>query len=118
MAPLVWLVTGCSAGFGHELVLQILKKGDNVIATARNASKLDALRAAGAAALALDVTADLDTLKQIAEKANGIYGRIDILVNNAGFVLDGAVEETRYILPFLVKLNGPSPPRSYSCINL
>ncbi|PGH09416.1 hypothetical protein AJ80_07691 [Polytolypa hystricis UAMH7299] len=92
--PKVWLITGCSTGFGHELALQALQRGEKVIATARNISKLNALKEAGAATLQLDVTANLDPLKKVAEMANGIHGRIDVLVNNAAFVVDGPVEET------------------------
>ncbi|KAK2744798.1 hypothetical protein FQN55_006554 [Onygenales sp. PD_40] len=84
MPPLVWLITGCSSGFGHELTLQALNRGDKVIATARDAPKLTALQAAGAVTLALDVTSPLATLKEVAKTANDQYGRIDILFNNAG----------------------------------
>jgi len=94
MAPLVWLITGCSTGFGRELAVQILSRGDKVIATARDVSKLAALKAAGADTLALDVTADPDTIKQVTETAHRMYGKIDIFINNAGILMDGAVEET------------------------
>ncbi|PGH16337.1 hypothetical protein AJ79_01879 [Helicocarpus griseus UAMH5409] len=94
MAPRVWLITGCSSGFGHELTLQALKRGDKVIATSRNISGLTALKDAGAATLELDPSSSLATIKQFAEKAYATYGRIDVLVNNAGFATDGAVEET------------------------
>ncbi|KAK2778350.1 hypothetical protein FQN53_001809 [Emmonsiellopsis sp. PD_33] len=98
MPPLVWLLTGCSSGFGHELTLpQALNRGDKVIATVRDASKLTALQAAGAVTLALDVTSPLATLKEVAKTANDQYGRIDILFNNAGMVIDGALEETTFV---------------------
>ncbi|KAL2220181.1 short chain dehydrogenase [Thermoascus aurantiacus ATCC 26904] len=93
MAPRVWFITGCSTGFGRELALQVLQRGDRVIATARKASSLEELEAAGAKVLVLDVTASLDTLKQIAVTAHGFYGRIDVLVNNAGYVASGSIEE-------------------------
>ena len=70
MAPLVWFVTGCSTGFGRELVHAALSRGDKVIATARNASKLELLKDAGADTMQLDVTATLDDLKKSAEKAH------------------------------------------------
>lgn len=50
------LVIGASRGIGLEFVRQYLGAGDTVIATARQAHHLAALRAAGAQALALDVT--------------------------------------------------------------
>ena len=62
MTQLVWFVTGCSTGFGRELVLAALSRGDKVIATARNASKLELLKEAGADTMQLDVTASLDDL--------------------------------------------------------
>jgi NAD(P)-dependent dehydrogenase (short-subunit alcohol dehydrogenase family) len=68
MAPLVWFVTGYSTGFGRELVHAALSRGDKVIATARNASKLELLKDAGADTMQLDVTATLDYLKKSAEK--------------------------------------------------
>lgn len=40
MAPQVWFITGCSTGFGREVVKRALAEGDAVIATARNSSKL------------------------------------------------------------------------------
>lgn len=94
MAPRVWLITGCSSGFGREITLQVLKGGDKVIATSRNIAKLDDLKAAGADILALDVTAGFDAIKGVMKAAHGIHGRIDILLNNAGFVPKGAIEET------------------------
>ncbi|KAL6080574.1 putative Short-chain oxidoreductase [Balamuthia mandrillaris] len=92
--PKVWLITGCSAGFGKEVALAALKRGDKVIATARNADKLAELRDAGAHALALDVTSPLPELQALADEAIKVYGQVDILVNNAGYLLAGAVEET------------------------
>ena len=31
----VWLITGCSSGFGREIALAALSRGDAVVATAR-----------------------------------------------------------------------------------
>ncbi|KAK1929720.1 putative oxidoreductase YusZ [Phytophthora citrophthora] len=89
----VWLVTACSSGFGKEIVLAALARGDRVIATARDASKLQDLVDQGARALALDVTASDAELNKVITKALSFYGSIDILVNNAAFLLGGAIEE-------------------------
>lgn len=94
MTPQVWLITGCSSGFGHELVLEILHRGHNVIATARNTAKIEDLEAKGASVLQLDVTADTETIRSLVAAAFQIHQRIDVLVNNAGYVSMGAVEET------------------------
>lgn len=40
MSPKVFLVTGCSTGFGKYLVQEILDKGDICVATARNPDQL------------------------------------------------------------------------------
>ena len=89
----VWFITGCSSGFGEELALEALRRGDKVIATARNPNKLDSVKAAGAATIAWDVTAQLDDLKKAAGKAHKIYGRFDYLINNAGYNQVGGLEE-------------------------
>ncbi|OAP59409.1 hypothetical protein AYL99_06707 [Fonsecaea erecta] len=89
----VWFITGCSSGFGRELALGALRRGDRVIATARNASKLDDIKAAGATTMNWDVTAPLDDLKKTAEQAHQVYGRFDYLINNAGYNQVGGLEE-------------------------
>lgn len=91
----VWLITGCSSGFGKELVKAVLENGDRVIATARNTESLGWLNATPAdraIALELDVTKPQQVRETV---ANGIkhFGRIDVLVNNAGYGLLGAIEE-------------------------
>lgn len=85
MAPLVWLITGTSSGFGAAMVNDVLKRGDRVIATARNVDKIASLKEAGAATLKLDVTNPSAELKKTAAEAAAIYGSIDVLVNNAGY---------------------------------
>lgn len=40
MSPKVFLVTGCSTGFGNEYVKVILKEGHTVVATARKPESL------------------------------------------------------------------------------
>lgn len=95
-SPLVWLVTGCSTGFGRTLVPAILARGDNVIATARKLSDLsyvDELK--GAKALQLDVTATEDIIREKVETAVNLFGGINVLVNNAGYVMSGVWEEVR-----------------------
>ncbi|KAH7923191.1 NAD(P)-binding protein [Leucogyrophana mollusca] len=94
-SQLVWLITGTSSGLGRELALAALKRGDKVIATARerSMSKLDDLRTQGANALELDVTAPLNGLREVAAKAIELYGRVGVLVNNAGYIQTGTLEE-------------------------
>ncbi|KAI0747363.1 hypothetical protein BC629DRAFT_1560546 [Irpex lacteus] len=83
---LTWLVTGTSSGI--ELVLNILARGDKVIATARGRSfsKLTDLREKGAYICELDVVSGQDHLNAFAKQIIGEHGHIDVLVNNAGYV--------------------------------
>ena len=78
MALLIWFITGCSSGFGRELVRATHIRGDKVIATARNPIMLQALKDAGPDTMTLDVTAPLDELRVSAKEAHGLYGRIDV----------------------------------------
>ena len=36
----VWLITGCSTGFGRELAQQAIERGFNVVVTARDVQKV------------------------------------------------------------------------------
>lgn len=40
MTPRTWLITGVSSGFGRELSSQLLDRGDRVIGTVRDTSKI------------------------------------------------------------------------------
>ena len=96
MPQLTWLVTGCSSGIGESFVLELLGRGDHVIATARNGtSRLTSLKETGAAILDLDVAAPQHDLDIKIQEAIAIYGSIDVLVNNAGYIEAGMVEEVR-----------------------
>lgn len=91
----VWLITGCSTGFGRSLVAEVLKHGDKVVATARKIEAISDLvkdYPKDALALSLDVTKK-DQIELAVKKAIEIFGRIDVLVNNAGYGLIGALEE-------------------------
>ncbi|KAG6365499.1 hypothetical protein INS49_007110 [Diaporthe citri] len=91
----VWLITGCASGLGREIALAALERGDVVVATARDPSKLSNLATRGAMTERVDVTDSDENLaasvESITSKTPG--GRIDILVNNAGYILAGGVEE-------------------------
>jgi len=92
----VWLITGCSTGFGRELAIQVLKKGDKAIVTARKTSDiLDIVKdyKDRSIALELDVTKP-EQIREVVKKGMDVFGRIDVLVNNAGIGYFGAVEES------------------------
>lgn len=91
----VWFITGCSTGFGRDLVTLLLDQGHAVVATARDVTKITDLVAGhedSALALALDVT-DLDAIHHAVKQAEQKFGRIDVLVNNAGYGYFAAIEE-------------------------
>ena len=89
----VWLITGCSSGFGHELAKQVLGLGYRTVVTARNPSKVSALAALGdSLVLKLDVTDPAQIAAAVAA-AETHFGRIDVLVNNAGIGYFAALEE-------------------------
>jgi NAD(P)-dependent dehydrogenase (short-subunit alcohol dehydrogenase family) len=91
----VWLITGCSGGFGKILAHRALARGDRVVVTARNLDSLGEFTAQypqTARAVELDVTRAGDAQRAVsfAEKE---FGRLDVLVNNAGHGMIGAIEE-------------------------
>ena len=91
----VWLITGCSTGFGRELATILIARGYRVVATARDPAKLADL-VGGHEATALALKLDVDKPAQIAaavEATKKKFGRIDVLVNNAGYGYLAAVEE-------------------------
>ena len=92
----VWLVTGCSTGFGRELAAYLLAHGHRVAATARRTEDVAGLvegHGDRALALRLDVT-DAAQIDAAVKDALAHFGRIDVLVNNAGIGYFGAVEES------------------------
>lgn len=116
------LITGCSdGGMGAALALAFHKAGFNVIATARNPSKMAGLRSAGVGTMALDILSDASIAEAVSKVSS-----LDILVNNAGTsysmpITDMSFEEgknlfeinvwaqlnvTRAFLPLLLKSKG------------
>jgi NADP-dependent 3-hydroxy acid dehydrogenase YdfG len=89
----VWLITGCSTGFGHELAKQALVRGFRVAATAREPDELKSLLSLGdALTFRLDVT-DHRQIESAVKAAEDKFGQIDVLVNNAGIGYFAAIEE-------------------------
>ncbi|RYY54655.1 MAG: SDR family NAD(P)-dependent oxidoreductase [Chitinophagaceae bacterium] len=90
----VWFITGSSKGLGRALAEEVLKNGDQLVATARNPGQLaDLAKSYGGQVLtiALDVS-NKDQVREAVQSAMNQFGRIDVLVNNAGFGITGAAE--------------------------
>lgn len=91
----IWMISGCSTGFGRALAHQLLERGFRVILTARDPSTIRELAAAypqTACAVALDVTKKPDIERALLEGQRA-FGPIDVLVNNAGYGYYAPVEE-------------------------
>ncbi|WP_428658189.1 SDR family NAD(P)-dependent oxidoreductase [Runella sp.] len=90
------LITGASRGFGKIWAEAFLKRGDNVIATARTIDTLkDLVNEYGNAVLPLqlDVT-NREQCFAVVNKAHEHFGKLDVVINNAGYGLFGTIEET------------------------
>jgi len=90
----VWLISGCSTGFGRELAQQTIARGFKVVVTARDMSSIADLVEGhdNALAVALDVTRQA-SIDQAVSAALDTFGTIDVLVNNAGYGYQSSVEE-------------------------
>jgi short-subunit dehydrogenase len=97
----VVLITGASAGIGHETALAFARNGCKVAATARRADRLDKLVEAAKAQLlpgeiqpyVADVRSAED-MQRVVDDVLARWGRLDVLVANAGIGQRGAVVES------------------------
>ena len=92
----VWLITGCSTGFGRSLAIAVLTKGDFVAVGSRNTNDIQDIIQQfpeNALPLKLDVT-KIEEINQAVEQTIQRFQKIDVLVNNAGIGYFGAVEES------------------------
>jgi len=91
----VWLITGCSTGFGRELAREALLQGYRVVVSARNPQDVQDLVAGypdTSLALALDVT-NVQQIGNAITQSLAKFGQIDVLVNNAGIGYFSSIEE-------------------------
>lgn len=91
----VWLISGCSTGFGREIALAALEGGALVAVTARRPDAIADICERfpeQAIALPLDVGSSAEIEASVAAILDR-FGRIDALVNNAGYGYVAAIEE-------------------------
>lgn len=124
----VAIVTGASAGIGHEIAIQLAHQKATVVLAARSEDKLqelsEQLASTGCRTLVMrtDVS-DPNDLHQLVESTIATFGRIDVLVNNAGVEcfrrferadmeeiletieinLTGAIMLTRLVIPHMLQ---------------
>jgi NAD(P)-dependent dehydrogenase (short-subunit alcohol dehydrogenase family) len=89
----VWFVTGASRGMGIDIAQAALAAGHSVVATGRDAARVETAIGAheNLLAVALDVT-DPAAAERAVSAAVGRFGRINVLVNNAGNFYAGFFE--------------------------
>lgn len=84
--PQTWMITGANRGIGLAITMELLRRGDHVVAAARNPwggalAELAAEHPAALVPVELDVTSD----ESVAAAKAALAGKpIDVLLNNAG----------------------------------
>ena len=91
--PNIAIVTGASRGIGAAIAKALAADGKHVVCVARNAEKLEAVKAEieAAGGSASVKTCDISDAQSITDLVEGVaeeHGRLDILVNNAGITKD------------------------------
>lgn len=91
-----WIITGASSGIGRGITLEALKRGDNVVITARDTERLQDITGMypdRAYPMALEIT-DAAMRKALVAATTERFGRVDVLVNNAGRGYQCPVEDS------------------------
>ena len=108
------LITGATAGIGHEYAVQLAARGHDLVLVSRNAARLDELAAELRTSYGVQVEtlpADLaedDGCRSVEARLADADRPVDLLVNNAGFSVNrrfitGDVEDEERMLRVLVR---------------
>ncbi len=107
------LVTGATAGIGHEFALQLARRGHDLVLVARDQDRLERVAAelrdrhgVAVEVLAADLV-DREQLTRVADRLRDAEHPVDLLVNNAGFglkqrFLDNDIEAEQQMHDILV----------------
>jgi NADP-dependent 3-hydroxy acid dehydrogenase YdfG len=91
-----WLITGVSSGFGRHLTEQLLARGDVVVGTVRDATKVADLTDQYPDTFHVEVLDVTDTAAVTASsKTPSTSSAIDVVVSNAGYGLFEAPRKRR-----------------------
>lgn len=115
------LVTGAGRGLGLELARQLVERGFEVVATARNPNKYDALRELAGSGSLETRALDVGSSASIEALASSFAGPLDVLVSSAGVnamsnaphskessLRLGALEQESLLNQFRVNAVGPT----------
>jgi len=106
------LITGGTSGIGHELARQLLARGNTVIVTGRDETRLDEARRAlpGVHTLRSDAS-DPGAIEALYTEVVARFPALDTLVNNAGIMRNLKLGQERSLADVTreieVDLNGP-----------
>ena len=112
-APSTALITGATAGIGHEFAVQLAERGHDLVLVARDETRLNEVARTLRSAHGVEVevlAADLLDRAQLTRVAARVADRnrpVELLVNNAGFglkhrFLDNDIEAEQQMLDILV----------------
>ena len=110
------VVTGASAGMGKAIVERFVQEGANVIAVARRAEKLTALKeslkdAPGKVVVFVGDVSKKEDNEAMIDLAVSEFGKLDVLVNNAGVMDDMSamadVTDEKYDYVMGINVYGP-----------
>lgn len=107
------LVTGATAGIGHEFALQLASRGSHLVLVARDRARLAQVAEELGSRFGVDVEVlpadltDRDDLARVEQRLAAAEAPVTLLVNNAGFGLkarfgDNAVDAENAMLDVLV----------------